>query len=188
MHAACPLETPSVLSASRPASTGGAYNGQMSDRFATRAIPVVRAGRKVEDEEGLKAIVRAMKTIVVVGMKGEDRPDESAHSIPALLKLRGYRVIPVNPTLEGPVLGERAYPDLASVPERADVLDVFRRPEVIPDLARAVVALPAERRPKVVWLQSGIRHEPAADLLVSVGIDVVQDKCLGVYSTLYSKR
>jgi hypothetical protein len=160
----------------------------MSDEFGTRAIPVARRGRKIEDEEALAEIVRSMKTIVVVGMKGEDRPDESAHSIPALLKLRGYRVIPVNPKLDGPVLGETAYPDLASVPVRADVLDVFRRPEVIPEVARAVLSLPPDRRPKVVWLQSGIRHDPSADQLTASGIDVVQDKCLGVYSTLYSKR
>ncbi len=160
----------------------------MSEEFGTRAFPAARSGRKVEDEEGLAAIVRSMKTVAVVGMKGEDRPDESAHSIPALLHLRGYRVIPVNPKLDGPVLGQTPYPDLASVPDRADVIDVFRRSEAIPEVAEAVLALPVERRPGVVWLQSGIRDDAAADRLTAAGIDVVQDRCLGVYATRYAQR
>lgn len=148
---------------------------------------MIPRGRELESEEDLAAIVRSMRTIAVVGMKGEDRPDEAAFEIPRMLQQRGYRVIPVNPTL-GSALGERAWPDLASVPERFDVVDVFRRPDAVPEVAEAVLALPAERRPKAVWLQSGIRNEAAAGRLTEAGIDVVQDRCLGVYAGRYQGR
>ena len=146
-------------------------------------------GRIVTDEAELAAIVKGMRTIAVVGMKGEDQGDEPAHEIPALVQSLGRRVIPVNPKLvdQEPTetLGERAYPDLASVPEPFDLVDVFRRSDAIPEVAAAVLALPPERRPKVVWLQSGIRHDDAARRLADAGIDVVQDRCLGVYASRY---
>lgn len=142
------------------------------------------SGRIVTDEAELEAIVRGMKTIAVVGMKGEDQGDEPAHEIPALVQSLGRRVIPVNPKLTE-TLGERAYPDLASVPEPFDLVDVFRRSDAIPEVADAVLALPPERRPKVVWLQSGIRHDDAAQRLADAGLAVVQDRCLGVYASRY---
>lgn len=136
------------------------------------------------DEAELAAIVKGMRTIAVVGMKGEDQGDEPAHEIPSLVQSLGKRVIPVNPKLTE-TLGERAHPDLASVPEPFDLVDVFRRVDAIPEVADAVLALPPERRPKVVWLQSGIRHDHAAQRLADAGLDVVQDRCLGVYASRY---
>jgi predicted CoA-binding protein len=65
---------------------------------------------------------------------------------------------------------------------------VFRRPAAIPDHVDEILALPAERRPKVVWLQSGIRHDEATARLLEVGIDVVQDACLGVFVSRYGRR
>jgi predicted CoA-binding protein len=141
-------------------------------------------GRIVTEEAELAAIVRGMKTIAVVGMKGEDQGDEPAHEIPALVQSLGPRVIPVNPKLKE-TLGERAYPDLASVPEPFDLVDVFRRIDAIPAVADEILALPTDRRPKIVWLQSGIRHDEAARRLADAGIDVVQDRCLGVYASRY---
>ncbi|KAB2962215.1 MAG: CoA-binding protein [Thermoanaerobaculia bacterium] len=143
-----------------------------------------RRGRIVEAEEDLAAIVRDMQVIAVVGMKGEQQGDESAHEIPKLVKSRGKRIVPVNPKLTA-TLGERAWPDLASIPEPFDLVDVFRRIDAIPGVADQILALPAERRPKVVWLQSGIRHDDAASRLAEAGIDVVQDRCLGVYASRY---
>ena len=146
--------------------------------------PIPRAGRIVTDEDELAAIVRGMKVVAVVGMKGEEQADEAAHGIPKLVQSKGRRVIPVNPKLSS-TLGERGWPDLASVPDRFDLVDVFRRSEAIPSVADAVLALPPERRPRVVWLQTGIRHDEAAARLAAAGIDVVQDACLGVYSGRY---
>jgi predicted CoA-binding protein len=120
-------------------------------------------------------------------MKGEEQADEPAHGIPRRVQALGRRVIPVNPKLSSS-LGEPAYPSLAAVPEAFDLVDVFRRSDAIPGVADEILALPAERRPKVVWLQTGIRHDEAAARLAAAGIDVVQDRCLGVYAGRYLGR
>lgn len=139
----------------------------------------------VEQEKNLEAIVRGMRTVAVVGIKGDDRPDEPAHSIPAMLQAQGRHVIGVNPTIAA-ALGRPTLPAIASLPAGVDVLDVFRRIDVIPSLAGEVLALPPSRRPRTVWLQSGIRHDAAAATLAAAGIQVVQDRCLGVYARRYA--
>jgi hypothetical protein len=142
-------------------------------------------GKELEEEHELAEAVRRIRTVLVVGMK--DRPGEPAHDIPAMLLARGVRVIPVNPKLPE-VLGQRAYPRIADVPESFDTVDVFRRAEFLPQLAREIVALPSDRRPRLVWFQSGIQSEEAAEVLVQAGIQVVQDRCLGVYASRYLPR
>jgi predicted CoA-binding protein len=84
-------------------------------------------------------------------------------------------------------LGEAAYPNLAAVPARVDVVDVFRRSDAIPGIADEVLALPEDRRPRVFWMQTGITNDAAAARLAAAGIKVVQDRCLGVYSRRYRK-
>jgi predicted CoA-binding protein len=143
-----------------------------------------RVGRVVEDEKELAEIVRAMKVVAVIGMKGEEQGMEPAHEIPKLVQSKGRRVIPVNPKLAS-TLGETAYARIDEVPEPFDLVDVFRRPSAIPGHADEILALPPEKRPRVVWLQSGIRHDGAARRLTAAGIDVVQDRCLGVYASRY---
>ncbi len=143
-------------------------------------------GRRIESEDELAAAVRAIGTVAVVGIKGEDRPDEAAYAIPSMLEGRGLRVVPVNPTLES-ALGKRSYPDLASVTEPFDTVDFFRRSAAIPAHVDEILALPAERRPRLVWLQSGIRHDAATERLLEAGIDVVSDRCLGVYASRYRR-
>jgi len=146
-----------------------------------------RPGRIVEDEETLAEIVRGMTTVAVIGMKGDDHLGEPAVDIPQHLKQLGVRVIPVNPEIASS-LGEKAYPTVADLPERVPVYDVFRRSTNIPRHTEQILALPPERRPDVVWLQSGIRHDESAQRLAAAGIDVVQDRCLGVYASLYRSR
>lgn len=145
------------------------------------------SGRIVESEEELAAIVRALRTVAVVGMKDEEQGAQPAFEIPRMMQARGIRVIPVNPKLKSS-LGVAAHPDLASVAEPFDAVDVFRRSAAIPELADQILALPAERRPRVVWLQTGIRHDDAARRLAAAGLDVVQDRCLGVYASRYRGR
>lgn len=145
------------------------------------------SGRRIEDEAGLAAVVHAMRTLAVVGMKGEAQGDQPAFEIPRMLQSRGLRIIPVNPKLES-ALGVPAWPDLASVPEPFDLVNVFRRVDAIPEVVDAILALPAGRRPTVVWLQTGIRHDAATERLLAAGIDVVQDRCLGVYGSRYLGR
>ncbi len=139
------------------------------------------------DEDARAAIVRAMRHVAVVGIK--DRapdPDAPAHSIPALLDEMGLTVTGVNPRVPR-ALGRENLPSIAALPAGVDVLDVFRRIDAIPSVADDVLALPPERRPATVWLQSGIRHDAAAARLAAAGITVVQDACLGVYARRYRR-
>jgi len=85
----------------------------------------------------------------------------------------GYRIIPVRPKV-AEVLGEKAYPDLASVPDRIDLVDVFRAPEHVPALVDECIALGI----KYLWLQDGVIHEEAARKAQAAGITVVMDMCL----------
>jgi predicted CoA-binding protein len=139
------------------------------------------SGRIVEDEAEVVAIARDMRTVAVVGIKDDRDPDAPAFSVPEMMKALGVRIIGVNPTIPS-ALGEPTLGSVAALPPGVDVLDVFRRPDAIPALADEILALPPERRPPVVWLQSGIRHDAAAARLAEAGIRVVQDHCLGVYT------
>ena len=141
----------------------------------------------IDDEAGLEAIVRAARVVAVLGMKDESRSPEPAVRIPAMLVERGIEVIPVNPTIESS-LGRRAHARLADVPVAFDLVDVFRRSDRIPAIAEEILALPPERRPRVVWLQTGIRHDAAAARLEAAGITVVQDECLGVLAARWLPR
>lgn len=142
-------------------------------------------GRIIANEPELAAVVRAMHTVAVVGIKdGQRDPLEPAYSIPRMLAESGRTVIGINPRYPE-ALGQ---PNLASVAELAqtvDVLDVFRRIDALPELADQLLALPPETRPRLVWFQSGIRDDAVAARLVAGGMDVVQDHCLGVYAQRY---
>jgi uncharacterized protein len=129
----------------------------------------------VDDDAGLTRILRESRTVAVLGAKAG--PAEPAHYVPAYLARVGYRVLPVNPTLTGTtILGAPVLPTLADLPERVDVIDVFRRPEYLPGHANEILALPW--RPAVVWFQLGIRNDVAAERLARAGIRVVQDRCM----------
>lgn len=138
----------------------------------------------IDGEEELARIVRGARTVAVVGMKDGSDAQAPAFTVPRALKARGLRVIPVNPMIETS-LGIKAYKDLASVPEAFDLVDVFRKSEHVAAVAEEILALPPQRRPRVVWLQSGIRNDVVAARLAEAGIQVVQDHCLGAYSERY---
>ncbi|MBL8957443.1 MAG: CoA-binding protein [Myxococcaceae bacterium] len=141
----------------------------------------------VETEDQLEVIVRSAKSVAVIGMKGEAEPDVPAFEIPRVVQARGLRVIPVNPKLET-ALGEKAHPSLAAIGGGFDTVNVFRKSEAVPQIADEVLALSEAHRPKVVWLQTGIRNDAAAEKLAAAGITVVQDRCLGVYASRYLKK
>ena len=111
-------------------------------------------------------------TIAIVG--ASSNPDKASHGIMQKLQRAGYRVIPVNPR-ETEVLGERSYPSLADIPERIDIVDVFRRAEDTPQIADEAVTIGA----KALWLQSGITNEDAAARAEAAGLTVVMDACIG---------
>lgn len=123
-------------------------------------------------DQDIKALLTSATTIAVVG--ASSNPDKASHGIMQKLQRVGYRVIPVNPR-ETNVLGERSYASLVDVPERIDIVDVFRRPEDVPAVADEAVAIGA----KVLWLQSGIVNEEAAARAEAKGLVVVMDACIG---------
>lgn len=138
----------------------------------------------LEDEDAIASIVRSAKTVAVIGAKAE--PGAPAHDIPALIQSKGLRIRPIHPRLTE-VLGEKVYKDLASLGEAVDIVDVFRRSDAIGEVADEVLGLPPNLRPKAVWLQTDIRNDEAAERLAVAGIQVVQDRCLGVYSSRYHR-
>ena len=107
-------------------------------------------------------------TIAVVGIS--PRPERPSHYVARYLQEQGYRIIPVNPTLES-VLGERCYPDLKSVPERVDMVDIFRRSELVGPIVDDAIAIGA----KYIWMQDGIVDEAAAARAREAGLSVVMD-------------
>ena len=133
----------------------------------------------LETDAEIAEVARNCRVVAVVGMKDESRPWEPAFAIPQMLVDRGIEVIPVNPTIAS-ALGRPAFPTLADVPGKFDLVNVFRRSDRIPGVVDEILALPGERRPEVVWLQTGIRNDAAAKRLADAGIRVVQDACLGV--------
>jgi predicted CoA-binding protein len=120
----------------------------------------------------LKRLLTSATTIAIVGASGN--PDKASHGIMRKLQTAGYKVIPVNPK-ELEVLGEPAYSSLLDVPERIDIVDVFRRPEDTPAIADDAVKIGA----KALWLQSGITSDEAAARASAGGLTVVMDACIG---------
>lgn len=133
------------------------------------------------DDKQILQIVRDAKTVAVYGMQDESKSDRAAYSVPQALHGRGYEIYPVNPTIQSS-LGLRAYARLADLPIAPDILDVFRRSELIDGVADEILALPAARRPKTVWLQSGVTQPAAEAKLMAAGMEVVSDRCLAVYA------
>jgi predicted CoA-binding protein len=119
----------------------------------------------------LRAILGDARTIAVVGLSNDRFRD--AYDVAEYLQSKGYRIIPVHPD-ETEVLGERAYPTLLDVPDQVDVVDVFRRPEATPEIARQAVQIGA----KVLWLQSGIINDEAARIGTEAGLDVIMGVCI----------
>jgi predicted CoA-binding protein/CRP-like cAMP-binding protein/anti-sigma regulatory factor (Ser/Thr protein kinase) len=125
------------------------------------------------DEKTIKDILLSTKTIAVVGLSSN--PDKPSYSIAEYLKKQGYRIIPVNPTASD-ILGESVYPDLTSIPEAVDVVQVFRKPEDVPPIAEEAVKIGA----KVIWMQEGIVNEEAAKTARDAGMQVIMDACMRV--------
>jgi predicted CoA-binding protein len=119
----------------------------------------------------ISQILHSSRTIAVVGLSGKRfRP---SYGVAEYMKRAGYRIIPVNP-LEAEVLGEKCYPDLDSIPEPVDIVDIFRRSEFVPEIVEAAIRIGA----KAVWMQEGVVHEAAALRAAQAGLAVVMDRCI----------
>jgi uncharacterized protein len=125
----------------------------------------------------LKQLLTDATTIAMVG--ASSNPDKASYGIMQKLQKAGYRVIPVNPR-ETEILGERSHPSLADVPERIDIVDVFRRAEDAPGIADEAVTIGA----KALWLQEGIVSEDAAARAKAGGLIVVMNVCIGATHSL----
>ena len=128
-------------------------------------------------DDDLRHLLTDASTIAMVG--ASSKPDKASYGIMQKLQRAGYRVIPVNPH-EAEILGERSYPSLLDIPERVDIVDVFRRPEDTPAIADEAVKIGA----KALWLQTGIVNEDAAERAKKGGLIVVMDACIGVTHSL----
>jgi predicted CoA-binding protein len=126
-------------------------------------------------DDEIRAILTNPTTVAVVGCS--DDPGRDSLHIAKLLKSKGFRVIPVNPQLEPDALrselGERCYPDLDSIPGPVDIVDVFRRPEYLPDIAEQA----ARKGAHVLWGQLGVVNLEAAQTARNAGMTVIMDRC-----------
>jgi len=116
-------------------------------------------------------VLKTSRTIAVVGLSHKRfRP---SYGVAEYMQRNGYRIIPVNPH-ETLVLGEKCYPDLDSVPDRVDIVDIFRRSEFVPEIVEAAIRIGA----RAVWMQEGVIHEAAAERARAAGLAVVMDRCI----------
>jgi len=127
----------------------------------------------VDDIAGLRCVLARSRIIAVVGLSAQwFRPSYFAAKY---MQDHGYTIIPVNPAYQE-VLGQRCYPDLASIPGPVDMVDCFRKAADIPPIAAAAVAKGAH----VLWMQLGIRNDAAAKVALDAGLDVVMDRCVKI--------
>lgn len=119
----------------------------------------------------IDTILSGVRTIAVVGLS--DKPDRPSHAVARYLQERGYRILPVNPNIRE-VLGEKAYPSLREIPETVDLVDVFRTPKEVPPIAEEAIRIGA----KYFWMQEGVTHREAEEMLAGAGIPVVADRCI----------
>jgi hypothetical protein len=121
--------------------------------------------------DAIGELLRRAKTIAVVGLSND--PMRASYGVTAYMQSQGYRILPVNPQIES-CLGEKAYPSLLDVPEKIDIVNIFRRPEFVEEIVDQAIQLKAP----AVWMQEDVIHEKAADKARKAGIFVVMDRCI----------
>ena len=133
----------------------------------------------MNDKSEAEMQLREARTIAVVGMS--PRPDRPSHYVAKYLMEQGYKIVPVNPAIDE-VLGLKSYPDIASIPEEVDMVDIFRRSSQVPPVVDDAIAAGA----RFIWMQDGVIHKGAAAKARAAGISVVMDNCtLREHSRIY---
>jgi predicted CoA-binding protein len=127
--------------------------------------------------EVIKQILQQTKNIAVVGLS--DNPDRISYMVSEAMQNKGYRIIPVNPNAET-ILGEKCYASLEEIPEKIDIVNVFRRSEHIVPIAEEAIKVKA----RVLWLQEGVYNEEAAAIATEQGITVIMDRCIKVEDSI----
>lgn len=125
----------------------------------------------IEDEESVAELLATAKTIAVVGLSSKSY--RASNGVAEYLQSSGYHIIPVNPN-ESNVLGEKCYARLEDVPEKIDIVDIFRRSENVPEIVDAAIRIGA----RAVWMQEGVVNGPAAKRARHAGLLVVMDTCI----------
>ncbi len=129
---------------------------------------------KNPDNSEIKRLLEESRNVAVVGLS--ESPYRTSHAIASILQRLGYKIFPVNPNLNGPVLDEEPYASVSEIPQRIDIVDVFRRGEKVMPVAADAVAAGA----KALWLQSGVINEEAAEYAEAHGLTVIMDRCIKV--------
>ncbi len=123
------------------------------------------------ETDAITGLLKRSHTIAVVGLS--DNPMRASHGVSAYMQTQGYRIIPVNPNIKG-ALGEKSYPSLLDVPEKIDIVNIFRRPEFVEEVVDQAIQL----KVPMIWMQEQVVHQPSADKARKAGIFVVMDHCI----------
>jgi predicted CoA-binding protein len=136
---------------------------------------------RYQDVTAIQRVLHTARTVAIVGLSRNEL--RASYFVGYYLKRHGYRVVPVNPR-ETEILGETCYPSLRDVPGHVDVVDVFRAPDALPDIARDAVAIGAD----ALWCQFGVINEEGARIAEEGGLTVVVDRCLKIEHARYVGR
>jgi hypothetical protein len=123
------------------------------------------------NDEELTRLLKESKTVAVVGLSST--PGRASYGVARFLQAQGYRIVPVNPAYTE-ILGEKCYPRLEDIAEEVDIVDIFRKSEVVGE----VVADALKKRPRCIWMQEGVINQEAAKMAEAAGIPVVMDRCI----------
>ena len=134
-----------------------------------------------QDPMTIQRVLHGAQTIAVVGLSANQL--RASNFVGYYLKRHGYQVIPVNPK-ESEILGEKSYPSLRDIPGHVDIVDVFRAPDALPDIAREAVEIGAD----ALWCQFGVINEEGNTIAEEGGLDVVVDRCLKIEHARYIGR
>jgi hypothetical protein len=131
------------------------------------------------EHESITKILASAKNIAVVGLSG--KPYRASFGVTETLQSSGYRIFPVNPN-ESEVLGEKCYARLEDIPVKIDIVDIFRRPEFVPEIVDAAIRIGA----RAIWMQEGVEDEPSAERARRAGLFVIMDNCIA--KEIYKRR
>jgi predicted CoA-binding protein len=131
------------------------------------------------EAEAISKILASAKTIAVAGLSA--KPHRASFGVAETLQSSGYRIFPVNPN-ESEVLGEKCYARLEDIPEKIDIVDIFRRPEFVPEIVDAAIRIGA----RAIWMQEGVEDERSAERARLAGLFVIMDNCIA--KEIYKRR
>jgi uncharacterized protein len=144
---------------------------QSTDEFNTSTNVSVHGSAPAAPDDPVTRILKTSRTIAVVGLS--NRKFRPSYGVADYLKSVGYRIIPVNP-LESEVLAEKCYPRLEEIPEKVDIVDIFRRSEFVPDIVDSAIRIAA----RAIWMQEGVIHHEAAERARHAGLFVIMNACI----------